>query len=848
MATKRISIALILSAALVTLITLSLSIFAVFAYSVEKSNRWKQLEESLNVTAEQLTVGLTFPIWNLDDKQTIAVMKSSMSNNDIHTVVTAMSKTTHILTRDSHWSIVEVPTIPDDHGLLVEKRTVYFGKEQVGKVSIYASPIFVEEEMKVKRLTLILFIVGLAIVLMSGLYLLIWYIVLKPLKAVDHYAITVKANSSAQPISHKVRFFGELKTLNESIQEMVSLLDSRYRAMKASEERLKLATRGANIGIWDWDVENDVLTWDEEMYRVYGIPNQGNKETFNTWRTSVLPEDLAQVTALIQAALDGHQEFTTEYRIRWPDGSIHFIQADSQTFRNGEGRPTRMVGVNYDITQRKLTELALKEYKENLEDLVRQRTSELKIALDKSESATKAKSKFLANMSHELRTPLNAVIGFSELMANTSKMKPEDQNNLKIINRSGHHLLTLINDILQLSKIEAGQMQVMEELVDLNDLIQDVMDMVRVKAAKANLELRLECDSLPDVVSVDSGKLRQILLNLLSNAVKFVKKGSITLAIQSTPISDDRIQLKFSVRDTGIGIAPEDQERIFEPFVQADTPATQAGTGLGLTISRDFVRLMGGELKVDSLLGTGSTFHFSIIVHQRDKSLKPVKTRQRVIGLPPNEQGKSILVVDDNHDARQLLVSLLMPLGFKVQEAKDGLEVQDLLVPVQPDLIFMDCRMPNMGGLEATQWVRSQTGVKQPRIIVLTASAFEEEKQEALNAGADEFMRKPVEQDKLYAILELQLGVHFIRQAADQHAMPTEQEALCDADIALLDKPMRDKLKLAVLELNLLKVTELLHVIAHDHPDVAQRLQIMLDQFQYTELWKLIDDIDVKES
>ncbi|MDR3213002.1 MAG: PAS domain S-box protein [Azoarcus sp.] len=293
------------------------------------------------------------------------------------------------------------------------------------------------------------------------------------------------------------------------------------------------------------------------------------------------------------------------------NGNIYPEEISIQALRLPDGNILRYIAIFSDISQRKKNERELAAYREHLEDLVRQRTGELTEARDQAEAANRSKSAFLANMSHELRTPLNAVIGFSRLMEKDAALTPENRRTLEIINHSGQHLLTLINDVLELSKIEAGKMALRSEEVDLAELLKQVTDMMRLRAGEQGLGLRLELDAVPALVMADAGMLRQVLLNLLSNAVKFTARGEIVVRVRADPLPTAERRVSFSVRDTGIGIAPEDVERIFSPFEQVGS-VQRGGTGLGLTISRNHVRTMGGELTVDAKPGEGSDFHFTL--------------------------------------------------------------------------------------------------------------------------------------------------------------------------------------------------------------------------------------------
>jgi two-component system sensor histidine kinase/response regulator len=497
-----------------------------------------------------------------------------------------------------------------------------------------------------------------------------------------------------------------------------------------------------------------------------------------------------------------------------------------------------------EISERKRAELELRIHRSQLEELVQQRTNALSIALRDAEAANRAKSVFLANMSHELRTPLNAVIGFSQMMADAAGTSQADRQNVSIINRSGQHLLTLIDDILELSKIEAGRVTLHPVPVDLDELLDDVLGMVRGRADQAGLTLVRDCKATPPAVVADGAKLRQVLLNLMSNAVKFTPSGSVTLSLAWRAGMSGAITLQFSVVDTGVGISRADLARIFEPFSQADTPGAKDGTGLGLTISRQFVRLMGGDLSVISVPGEGAKFSFSVPV-----ALDPAGHAERpapagrVLGLAPADRGRVILVADDHADGRKLIQDWLGPLGFEVAEAANGAATLSALAATNPELVLLDRRMPGMDGLAITRRIRAANLLRQPRIVMLTASAFEEERRAALDAGADDFLRKPVERDKLLAMLERQLGVSFERgEMPVTEAPAAPPAALAPSDLEGLPPALREALMLAVRELDPGKATAVLATLEGPQAALAPRLQAMLDDYQYQKLWQLLNE------
>jgi PAS domain S-box-containing protein len=835
----RVSIAVFVSVALTAVVTLVLSTFALYFYQVERAQRWEQLHKTLATSADELAAAVALPAWNFDETQIVTIMKSGLSNRDLYAsaVVPVASNHPFILTRNDAAQLVSASALPDRPELLMEKRAIVAGGQNIGTISVYASPAVLIEQLRQRLLTIIGMIVLLDVTLVSSLYLLLWHLILKPLTTIERYAANVKAGLNPGTPPPRNWFFGELKTLNASIRDMVQLLDSRYVAMHASEERLQIASSAAAIGIWDWNILTDHVVWDEQMYRLYGVEGKKVAQPFQMWMSMMHPDDAIPTKALLDQALAGEGEFDAEFRVIWADGTVHHIKGDAMIFRDADGRPARMVGVNYDITAHKVAQQELRRHRIHLEDLVAERTDALSVAVRQAQAANQAKSIFLANMSHELRTPLNSVIGFSRLMADSKHMLPEEKRNLAIIHRSGHHLLTLINDILELSKIEAGRAVLQTEVVRLDDMLQEVMDMVSMRAGQTGVELVLDSAGLPSGARVDGTKLRQVLLNLMSNAVKFTTQGKVTLRVRAAA-RGELCEVTFAVIDTGPGITPEDQVRIFEPFIQADGPGAKEGTGLGLTISREFVQLMGGALTVQSVPGEGATFQFAIAVRTGESS--DLDGGPEVTMLDADQRGRRILVVDDNEDGCALLVSLLKPLGFDVATAGDGAAALALVDNWHPDLVFMDWRMPGMDGLAATRAIRDRAALMQPRVVMLTASAYAEERAEALAAGADEFMRKPVEQDQLYLVLEQQLNLQFVRRLhSARAALPGP---LSRTDLDQLAPALRERLKTALQELNLSRVAMLLEPLPPEMGDVVERIEHMVRLHQYPQLCALLED------
>ncbi|MDN2709497.1 ATP-binding protein [Janthinobacterium sp. SUN118] len=610
---------------------------------------------------------------------------------------------------------------------------------------------------------------------------------------------------------------------------------------RESEQRFRILVEHAPEAIVVYDLDLDrFIDANSSAQRMLGMSRaellaKGPFDLYSAEQPDGLPLGLMVEEHLRRAMLG--EPIHVERHVRRADGSVFPCEVRLVKLPM-EGRRLVRSGI-VDISERKHSEQELLGYRDHLEELVQQRTAALSVAVTEAESANRAKSVFLANMSHELRTPLNSVIGFSQMMADSSSMFEEEKHNLAIINRAGHHLLTLINDILELSKIEAGRMQLQAGPVDLNGLLDEVLEMVRMRSGSQGIALRLERSNVPPLVRLDGAKLRQVLLNLLSNALKFIEQGSVTLSLACQPAGDDgQVALAFAVRDTGSGIAEQDLERIFEPFVQADSAVAQAGTGLGLTISREFARLMGGDLRVESTLGEGSIFHFDLraplVLRPAAAPLAP----GRVARLPPAQRGRTVLLVDDDENCRKLLAGLMAPLGFLLQEAAGGTQAQALLAMQRYDLVLSDWRMPDMDGLALTRWLRRQAGLAQPRLVIMTASAFEEEKQEALAAGADGFLRKPIEQEHLFAMLEQQLGLRFQRAAAQVPGMQGAPAAAFDFQQALdqLGAAERQALLESVQALDLRRSAIVLAGVATRWPQLAAHVAAMLEQHEYQQL------------
>ncbi|PSB34128.1 CHASE4 domain-containing protein [Stenomitos frigidus] len=509
-----------------------------------------------------------------------------------------------------------------------------------------------------------------------------------------------------------------------------------------------------------------------------------------------------------------------------------------------------------DITDRKHAEAALRS------------------SVAAAEAANRSKSVFLANMSHELRTPLNVILGFSQLLLRGGDLNAQQQEYLDIINRGGEHLLTLINDVLEMSKIEAGRVSLNPTDLDFYGLLNWLYQMFQMKAQAKGLQLLLEqTPDLPQFIHADESKLRQVLVNLVGNAVKFTQDGAIALRVKLAEAAHETKEehphppnfsthppsttLLFEVEDTGPGIASADLPRLFQPFVQTDSgKQSQEGTGLGLAISQKFVNLMGGEITVSSTVGMGTTFRFTVqtaIVN--NPAQLATAPRPTVVGLAPDQPTYRILAVDDKAENRQILQTLLTSVGFEVREAVNGLEAIAVWESWQPHLIWMDIRMPVLDGYEATKRIkaaRDRLSYPSPIIIALTGSVFEEDRKIALAAGCSDFVRKPFQTEIIFDKMAEFLGVCYVYAETETDKKITEvsQSYLSDhspvtplttADLAVMPLDWLDQLHQAASRANTKRLLTLIEQIPSSNAHMATTLTHMVEEFCFEEILALLN-------
>ncbi len=469
-------------------------------------------------------------------------------------------------------------------------------------------------------------------------------------------------------------------------------------------------------------------------------------------------------------------------------------------------------------------------------------------ARTEAEAANQAKSVFLANMSHELRTPLNAILGFTNLLAKAPDVTPGQAEKLDIISHSGENLLGLINNVLDISKIEAGRMVREDADVNLKRLLYELEALMSVKVLAKGLRFQMTLASdLPGEITIDQGKLRQILTNLIANAVKYTEKGEVSLGVRVAERESSRVaRLRFEVEDSGIGIREKNRETIFTPFEQiGDQPAAESGTGLGLAICKQFVELMGGRIGVAGEPGKGSVFHFEIPAGTPASSVKakaePVQ--KRVTRLAKGQQRYRILIAEDKWENRLLLRNLLEPLGFELREAVNGRDAVEQFEQWRPHLIWMDIRMPVMNGLEATRRIRGNQAGADVKIIALTAHALEEERIEILEAGCDHFIRKPYRDAEIFDALTTQLGVRFLYEEEKARDAVAETSESDEEQLKKIPPDLIENLQEAAVLLDEGRCLETLDPIGEHNHELGERLRGMVKDMQYKKILAILENV-----
>ncbi len=501
-----------------------------------------------------------------------------------------------------------------------------------------------------------------------------------------------------------------------------------------AQSLLNAAREQAELGIWEFYLETQKIHWSPEVFRLHGIPLSAGEPSFEEFRRLWHPEDLPVLLGAVERAVQFGEPYRFDLRIiRADNGEIRHVTATGGLLRNAYTKaPERLYGTVLDITNRKQEEAALTE------------------ARDAAESAARAKSNFLATMSHELRTPLNGIVGMTSLLRR-SPLTPAQQEYCDTIHQSAEALLSVVNDILDWSRIESGRLDLESIPFAVEDVIQSTMDILRPQAQAKKIEFRFVApgSTLPHLAG-DPARLRQILLNLGANAIKFTEAGAVSFELEVLPSPEHLCAIRYRISDTGIGITPRQMEKLFQRFSQADASTTRrfGGTGLGLAISKSLVERMGWRIGAESTPGVGSTFWFDLSLPVVDVLVAP----HSVLPAPASNRALRVLVAEDNAVNQRLATIVLNLAGHESEIAANGLMALEKATSADYDVILMDCQMPELDGYEATRRIRQQLRRQIP-IIGLTASALANDRDNCLAAGMDDYLPKPYRADQLLATI-----------------------------------------------------------------------------------------------
>ncbi len=740
------------------------------------------------------------------------------------------------------------------------------GDHKIAQLEVVFSNYYFEQDLVQLRNTLVILSV-LVFLLMIGIIRVVSQIALRPLKGmmagVHHLTegdlsfqipvqsrdelgkLAVSFNTMAEELNHYhgnlqelvEKRTAELNKANAKLQQEIIERERYEDALRKNEEKYRELVQNANSIILRWDTEGRITFFNEYAQAFFGF--QEDEIIGRHVVGTIVPETESSgrdLRPLMDDICKHPQKY--EYNVNENmrrDGSKVWVAWTNKILTDDAGNPVGALSIGADMTERKQAE------------------QELERAKEAAEAANKAKSAFLANMSHELRTPLNAILGFAQIMERNPNISSEKEN-LRIIQRSGSHLLTLINQVLDLSKIEAGHITTEENCFDLFHLLDELENMLSLKADKMHLTLLFNCTpEVPRHICTDEVKLRQVLINLLSNAIKFTDDGSVNLRVSlknhRDPENNEKCMILFEIEDTGPGIAPEEMGHLFEAFGQTATGReAQEGTGLGLAISHKFIQLMGGDMHVKSEVGQGTTFSFDIHVQVVDADAMIQKSPTRsVVALEPGQPRYRLLIVDDKWDNRQLLVKLLNPFGFDLREAENGQEAIDIWETWQPHLIWMDIRMPIMDGYEATKRIRAQASriPHPPAIIAVTANVLEEGRAAVMSIGCDDIVIKPFREADIIEMLQKHLNIRFLYAAneipADKANLKNDKLRLTSSDLDVLPKEMLMKLNESVAALEMDTSLTIIDEIRKQNKPLADSLQKLVEEYRFDKLQKLLD-------
>lgn len=701
---------------------------------------------------------------------------------------------------------------------------IRYQKIHYGTIILIASTDILKTQ--IRKYVILLIVIMLGLVLLS--YILANWLqgfISKPVLKLTEFTNRI-SNEGDYTLRIQKEGNDEIGQLFDRFNEMLEQISLREQAslkaekeIRISNEKLSLILDNSPLGFLHYD-ETGLIT----------ACNKGFEELFHLTKQELVGMNLnetihdPEMLETFKKAIRGSRSVYSGFYTSSISGvSIYMRAIFSPLFSEGN-QIIGGIGIMEDISEQK-------------------RIEKLQVEKEAAIFANKAKSIFLANMSHEIRTPMNAILGFSQLMEKDSTLTPDQRENISIINSSGEHLLGLINNVLEMSKIEAGRIQLNCTTFHIRALLEESGNLFRPKAEEKKLYLLVEiADNMPEYIQSDEGKIRQILINLLSNAVKFTHEGGIILRARIVSQQTDPMLLYIEVEDTGEGIAEDEMGRVFANFEQTSSgKQSHAGTGLGLAICKEYIHMMKGDITVESEPQKGSLFRFFIGICEGSGDRRVLREQKElVIGIEPGQEEIRILVADDKEANRKLLVKLLAGVGFTVESASNGLEAIELYKTWRPDLILMDMIMPVLDGFEAIRRIRLLPEGKKVIIFAVTASVFEEDKQNILESGADEFIKKPFKEHEIFEKIAARLEVKFLFQSPISGK--EKPETLQPVTLKMVEEipgKLRAEIREAIINGDIELMEEKISGLRAHDPEMAVSLLSLVKKFNFDRLYQL---------